>query len=166
MNENYMEFMVKKHRSPLFFVGGNVCIFFAAITFFIGILGVFISLLAFVVFAIAAYFLKTRASIEYEYLYLDKELTIDKIIGQRKRKRVIKVLMDNIVIIAPIDSYRLKEAKTRTGGRSHDFSTGNKENKKNWYEIICSDGEHYIIEPSAAFINLMYITSPRKVFVE
>ncbi len=37
---------------------------------------------------VGAYFLNMYTDLEYEYLYLDKELSVDKIMAKSKRKRV------------------------------------------------------------------------------
>ena len=63
------------------------------------------------VFAIAtgvgAYLANMRTEVEYEYLYLDKELTIDKIMAKTKRKRIGVYKLDSMEILAPIKSYHL-----------------------------------------------------------
>ena len=39
---------------------------------------------------IGAYFTSLNASVEFEYLYVDKEISVDKILNKTKRKKVEK----------------------------------------------------------------------------
>lgn len=45
-----------------------------------------------------------RMDVEYEYLFINDELTIDKVMAKSKRKTVFKVHMRDVELIAPIDS--------------------------------------------------------------
>ena len=61
-------------------------------------------------------------SVEYEYSFLNTELTIEKIMGQRKRKHVDEFDIKQAEIIAPAVS---DEIKSRAGNIvTLDYSTG------------------------------------------
>lgn len=45
---------------------------------------------------VGAYFLNMYTDLEYEYLYLDKELSVDKIMAKSKRKRVGTYSLDRM----------------------------------------------------------------------
>ena len=51
--------------------------------------------------------------LEYEYLYLDKELSVDKIMAKSKRKRVGTYSLDRMEVFAPVYSYHLDNFKNR-----------------------------------------------------
>ena len=49
---------------------------------------------------VGAYFLNMYTDLEYEYLYLDKELSVDKIMAKSKRKRVGTYSLDRMEVFA------------------------------------------------------------------
>ena len=77
-----------------------------------------------------AYFLFTMLSIEYEYIYTNGELDIDKIINKSRRKRVFSTDIRAIEIMAHIDdkSYQHEFDNIK---KTMDFSSG--KNGKNTY---------------------------------
>ena len=50
--------------------------------------------------------------IEYEYLYLDKEITIDKIMAKTRRKRVLSISVDKIEILSASGEWQTTTAYT------------------------------------------------------
>ena len=60
---------------------------------------------------VGAYFLNMYTDLEYEYLYLDKELSVDKIMAKSKRKRVGTYSLDRMEVFAPVYSYHLDNFK-------------------------------------------------------
>ena len=84
--------------------------------FFIGVL----------LFGVLDYFVFQWTDIEYEYLYLDKEITVDKIMAKTRRKRVAQIDVNKIEIIAPekshqLDSYRNRQVKAKDLSAGHDL---------------------------------------------
>ena len=63
---------------------------------FLGMLGVTLTIL----FAYLTYLVWAYTSVEYEYSFLNTELTIEKIMGQRKRKQVDEFDIQQAEIIA------------------------------------------------------------------
>ena len=165
MNDTYMEYMVKRHRSPIFVWGGYLCVFVAVLSLLMGMLGQPIFLLLFGAFAVAAYFFRTRQLIEFEYLYLEKEISIDKIIGMKKRKKVATFKMENVVIFAPFGSDQAKQAVAHATGSDFDYTSGNKDTLEQCYIIVTGDGNKYILEPSVEFVKMAQMAGPRKVII-
>ena len=82
---------------------------------FLGMLGLTLTILF-------AYLVWAYTSVEYEYSFLNTELTIEKIMGQRKRKHVDEFDIKQAEIIAPAVS---DEIKSRAGNIvTLDYSTG------------------------------------------
>ena len=50
--------------------------------------GTYCFLIIAVVAGVGAYFVNLNANLEYEYLYVDKQLTVDKIMARTRRKKV------------------------------------------------------------------------------
>lgn len=85
---------------------------------FLGMLGLTLTIL----FAYLTYLVWAYTSVEYEYSFLNTELTIEKIMGQRKRKHVDEFDIKQAEIIAPAVS---DEIKSRAGNIvTLDYSTG------------------------------------------
>ena len=72
---------------------------------------------------VGAYFLNMYTDLEYEYLYLDKELSVDKIMAKSKRKRVGTYSLDRMEVFAPVYSYHLDNFKNRQV-KEKDYSIG------------------------------------------
>src|SRR5699024_1387733 len=82
----------------------------------IGILGGMIAfplLIVAVAAAVGAYFASLYSSLEYEYLYVDKEISVDKILNKTKRKKAEKFELDRMEIFAPVNSWHLDNYKNR-----------------------------------------------------
>lgn len=60
-----------------------------------------------------AFFLAQRFSVEYEYIYTNGEMDVDKIIAQRSRKRLVTVKMDTATAFGVADdNYTVDSDKT------------------------------------------------------
>ncbi len=123
-----------------------------------------LSLLA-VVAGVGAYFVGMYTDLEYEYLYLDKELTIDKVMGKAKRKRVAVYQLERMEILAPIKSYHLDNFRNRQT-KDRDYSIGYEEQPDLRYVMYYEGGEKLILSPSPEMIKLMKNAAPRKVFTD
>lgn len=164
MNESYVELLVKKEKTlkdkllnllAWFFVFFFVCMFLLTGNIFM--------VLAALLFGLVLYFVRLNTDLEYEYLYLDKELSVDKIMAKMKRKRIIKVNVDRLEIFAPLGSYHLDEFKNRTG-KICDYSSGREDAKR--YMLICDGQNRMIIEPNEELIKCIRNIAPRKVFTD
>lgn len=103
------------------------------------LLGVVVSLLSFVILgALAitlialmiyvAWYVFTITSVEYEYSLVNADLTIDKIMGQRKRKRVAEYDFKKAEIMAYADSDCLRQYQQRA--KVQDYSSLTNSNDK------------------------------------
>lgn len=122
-----------------------------------------------VVLAIAAgfggYMAGQYTEVEYEYLYLDKELTIDKIFNQSRRKRVAKYSFEKIEVIAPIKSYHLDNFG-RLSDKPKDYSIGIEEQPDKRFVIFYEGKEQILFSPSEELVKVMKNAAPRKVFAD
>ncbi len=164
MNESYMEYLVRVKRSPLHKTATTACIGVTAVFFLVGFV-IPIAFIPAVGFGIGSYFLQSRSILEYEYLYLDKEITIDKIIGLKKRKRVVRIKMEQVTVFAPLSSTQAKDAIAYANGKDYDYSSTDPATSGNCYVLVTSDGSKYILEPSREFVELARMSAPRKVFL-
>ena len=133
-------------------------------TFILAILsGMILLLILAVIIGVLAYFVKLNSDVEYEYLYLDKELTVDKVLAKTKRKRVAVYHLSRIEALAPIKSYHLDDFKNRDV-KVRDFSVGYEDKPDLRYAMYYEGGEKIILSPSPELIKVMKNVAPRKVF--
>ncbi len=166
MSESYVECLVKRPVSIGVKVLRAVLVAVAAVSGALALLG--FSFLAFVPAAACgagAYFVIIYMDIEYEYLYLDKEITIDKVFAKSKRKRAAVFETDNIEMLAPLDSWHLSPYQNRNL-KVTDYSSGVAKRPEQRYAMIMTDGRKIILEPSAEMIRIIKLIAPRKVFTD
>ena len=88
MNETYVECMVKRKKNGLLTALKVLLIVIAVFAFLIGSIGSIIFYIIAVAAGVGAYFVGLNASLEYEYLYVDRQLSVDKILAKSRRKKV------------------------------------------------------------------------------
>lgn len=166
MSDAYVECLVKAKASALGKFGRFVLIALCVIC----VLAIFalpglmlFALAGAVITGVGAYFVNLYTDLEYEYLYLDKELTVDKVMAKVKRKRIATYTLDKVEILAPIKSYRLDNYKNRTA-KVIDYSIGEELQPDRRYAMYYEGGQKIILSPSEDLIKIMKNASPRKVF--
>ena len=121
-----------------------------------------------IVLGVCAYlFIFPGTDLEFEYLFVNGELDIDKIMAKSKRKRVKSLNITECDIMAPLNSHRMDYYNSNQKLKVQDFSSGNPEHKR--FAIICRDGADtckVIIEPDEILAKTMRNTAPSKVFLD
>lgn len=164
MSEAYIECLVKAKGSFIYklariFLYVLSGLGFLSMAFGTSVIGVIIGL----AFGFAGYYVGMLGEVEYEYLYMDKELTVDKILAQTKRKRIATYTMERTEIMAPIKSYRLDNYKNRQT-KDVDYSIGYEDKPDKRYVFYYEGGQRILISPSEEMIKVMKNANPRKVF--
>jgi len=162
--ENYKELLVKQERTAkqklyrvLAVVGAVIVGLLAFVTFNI------IFLTVFAVMVVVAYFVFVNTDLEFEYLYLDKEISIDKIISKTKRKKAGSIDVNRIEIVAPADSHQLDSYKNRDL-KLVDYSAGSDVDEQKLYTIIYDGNQKILVNFDDEFIKILTNIIPRKVF--
>lgn len=164
MSEAYIECLVKAKPSALGKFFKYLLYLLAAILLALMFLTMNVIMFILAVAAgVGAYFVGMYTDLEYEYLYLDKELTIDKVMGKTKRKRVAVYQLERMEIFAPIKSYHLDNFKNRQT-KDKDYSIGYVEQPDLRYAMYYEGGERLILSPSPELVKIMKNAAPRKVF--
>ena len=166
MSDLYSEVLVKKERTwkDKLVKGGLI-----ALVVIFAVVGIVIPILFFVAIAlgIAAYFIIPGTDLEFEYLFVNGELDIDKIMSKSKRKRVKSLNLSECDIMAPLNSHRMDYYNGNQKLKVLDFSSGNPEHKR--FAIIARDGADtckVIFEPDETLAKTMRNTAPSKVFLD
>ena len=104
---------------------------------------------------------------EYEYILVNNELDIDKIMSRTRRKRQISYDLNKMVIIAPMDSHHMDSHKNNRNLKRVDYSSLVEGNKKYAMVIYMEKENQFVIfEPNMAMLNMMKKNAPRKVFID
>ena len=123
-----------------------------------------IALIPAILFGVAAYFVYMNTDLEYEYLYLDRELTVDKVMAKSKRKRAAVYSLDKMEIVAPVKSWHLDNFKNRQTSKNVDYSSGEEKQPDKRFVFYYEGNQKVIFEPSEEMVKAMQFVAPRKVF--
>ena len=164
MNESYVECLVARRPSG----GMKALKVLLIVVTVIGILGGMIAfplLIVAVAAAVGAYFASLYSSLEYEYLYVDKEISVDKILNKSKRKTAEKFELDRMEIFAPVNSWHLDNYKNRQF-KTTDYSSGVAGQPDRRYAMIYNGERKILFEPNQEMVKAMQAVAPRKVFLD
>jgi len=166
MSESYKELMVKKEKGLKEAVERISCIVTVAllglVTLFTGNLLTFIATVA---LGVLTYFVFLWTDIEYEYLYLDKEITIDKVMAKSRRKRVVVLDVNKIEIMAPEGSNQLQYYQTRQV-KTMDLSVGHDLPGQKLYVVYYEGSRMFFLNLDEDFVKTVKMVAPRHVFME
>ena len=165
MSDTYVECLVKAKPSGAGKFLKGLLIALTVIFGLLAMMGIMVGLIVAVVTGVGAYFAHLYTDVEYEYLYLDKELTVDKVLAKTKRKRVGTYTIDRIEVVAPIKSYHLDNYKNRDV-KVKDYSIGEELQPDRRYAIYYEGGEKLILSPSEELVKVLKSVAPRKVFTD
>lgn len=162
MNETYVEYLIKRktptHLKMLKILLVTLTVCFVLVGFLL-----IPALLFGIAFGVVSYFVHLKTELEYEYLYVDKELTVDKIMAKTKRKRVAVFTVEKMEIVAPINSWHLDNYKNRND-KTVDYSSGEVKQPDTRYVFYYEGRQKVIFEPNEDLIKAMQFAAPRKVF--
>ncbi|MGN0431214.1 MAG: DUF6106 family protein [Lachnospiraceae bacterium] len=165
MSETYVECLVKT-ESPLLARFLRIVLIMITVVFgVLTLMGYVLALIIAVLAGIGAYFAHLSANIEYEYLYLDKELSVDKIMAQTRRKKVATFEIERMEVLAPVKSYRLDNYRNRTC-KETDYSIKREEQPDRRYVMYYDGNQKIILSPSEEMVKAIRNVAPRKVFTD
>ena len=162
MNEVYYEILVVRKKDPKLQMGQIVTVLLAGVCAVAVLFGFIYGILLAPIFGLMCYFLTLRNKVEYEYLYVDKELQIDRITNQSKRKKMETLDLNQLEILAPIRSHELDNYRKRAGA-TLDYSSGEEANDPQKYMLVIGD-KKVIFEPTPELVQTIRMFAPRKVF--
>lgn len=106
MNKFYEQFITKDYGTlpnTINIISKSILLIGIAIFAIVGILGIFLSIPMFIVFILIEIYM-SKKFLEYEYEYYDKDITISKIIGKRRRKVIANINVGSILKVSNINS--------------------------------------------------------------
>ncbi len=121
--------------------------------------------IAVIALGVLDYFIFQWTDIEYEYLYLDKEISVDKIMAKTRRKKLLTIDVNKIEVMAPekshqLDSYRSRQTKVTDLSAGHDLP----EQKLYW--VFYEGNQRFMMNLTEDFAKTIKGIAPRKVFMD
>ena len=165
MNETYVECLVARETKIIikFLKYLLMTLAIAIGVLSIMFIGSVLGLLVAVAFGVGAYFVGQYSDIEYEYLYVDKTISVDKIYAKSRRKKIATYEVDKMEIIAPVKSYKLDDFKNRNV-KTVDYTSGVSKQPDPTYVFYYEGQQKVLFEPNEAMIKALSFVAPRKVF--
>lgn len=164
MSEAYKELLIKQTENKKDKLMGIVMIVAAAISILSGLvlnLLFFLGAVAFGILSYVVYFRKMK--VEYEYTYMDRELRIDRIYNESKRKSIVVLDLDKMEILAKENSYHLDGYKNRQVQET-DFSTGEEDDGDlSTYVMFYAGTDKYYLSLTEDFMKAIRLKLPHKV---
>ena len=114
MSESYTELLIKRKPAFALVVVKALLLGLTGACFVMTLFGNPFTLFGVVIFGFIFWFVRGKTDLEYEYLYLSGELSVDKIINRQKRKASITMPMEKVELVAPTDSEKLNEYKNKS----------------------------------------------------
>ena len=166
MNESYKELMVKKEsglKEKLLRVLALIpTVLLGFLTLLTSNMIIFIIVIG---LGVLCYFIFQWTDIEYEYLYLDKEINIDKIMAKTRRKRVATISIEKMEILAPEKSHQLDSYRNRNV-KAADYSAGHDMPEQKLYALYSEGNQKYLLNLDEDFVKTIKGIAPRKVFMD
>lgn len=159
MEQGYVEVLVARGQNTGAGLGKIVCGILSVLCVGATLLSPFALLLA-AGFAFASYYCCLQEWVEYEYTYISRELTVDKIMMRSRRRQAAVYLLDKMEIGAPehshrLDAYRSKKCEIK------DYSS---KSGKPMFVFYYEGNKKVILDADAKLIALLRSAAPSKIF--
>lgn len=164
MGDSYKEILVKRETS-----GADQAQKFLIIgvTVLLAVGGIIVHpvlLLGALAMGIVCYFVLPRFDLEYEYLYVNGELDIDKIMSKQKRKKCASYDMNLLEILAPSNSHELDSFRNKQGLKVRDFTSRRPDAPSYSLVFNLEQGQELVkVELDADIVGDIRRIAPRKV---
>lgn len=163
MNDTYVECLVAKKKNPLLGVLKYTCYGLAIICFFLIFGGSWLFFLLAAGFAMLGYLVIPMFDIEWEYLYISKEISVDKVMAKERRKHVMTLDLNKMNVMAVSNSHELDSYRARPH-KDIDFSSDMGDAKTYTIAYEDTDGlKLIVIEPNEEMLKAIKTVYPRKV---
>ena len=164
MNDSYAEWLVKRKNPAYNIVLKAALVLLCAISLVLALVTP-LGIIILTVVGIASYFAFQSLSQEFEYLVVNDQITIDRVLGKARRKKGWEGSLADVQIIGPVDAYQVKD-QDKQGIKVLDFSSHQPGAKV--YAIIYQKGgnwEKILFEPNHKILDCLRQRSPRKVIL-
>ncbi len=167
MSEAFKELLIKQRESKKDKLLGIAMVVAAVVSLLSALLIHFLFLFGAIAFGILSYVVYFRKMhVEYEYTYMDKELRIDCIYNESKRKSIAVLDLNKMEILAKENSRHLDNYKNRQV-KEMDFSTGEEDTEElSTYIMYYKGTDKYYLSLTENFMQAIRFNLPQKVKVD
>lgn len=160
MSDFYTEQLIKKKttgKDIMIKVGMIALTVLSALVVFIFPMGIILP----VALIVIDVFVFRGLNLEYEYLFVNGDLDIDKIMNKSKRKRVFSMNVADMEVLAPVNAGELMQFQR---AKVSDY-TSNTGNAGVYAMVVLEKGVHrkILFEPNEEIVEGFYMMAPRKV---
>lgn len=162
MNDFYTEQLVKRKATGTTVLAKAGLVILTAASFILVMHIPFAIIVPLLLIALDVYLFRNM-DVEYEYLFVNGELDIDKIMAKSRRKRVFSTDVSELELLAPSESSELRLIKA---DKTHNYSTG-VAGHKTYDLIVIQKGQKIkiIFEPNETILKGFKTLDPRKVII-
>ena len=163
MGDSYIECLVGRDKNQGYYILRIIMFVICGVSVVLALMGIPVMLIVAIAFLLVGLFVVPPAEVEYEYLLVGKELSIDMIIAKEKRKHVASYDLNKMELMCPLNSHELDSYKNKK--TPYKDCSSQKEGVVP-YVIVCRDEKSdqlVYVEPEAEFINAIKTVCPRKV---
>ncbi len=161
MKDFYVEQLVKRKNTKrtVFFIvlllGG------AALTIPLVITSIFFIFAPVLLVLVAILFFK-MTDVEYEYIYFNGNIDIDKIMAKQFRKHLVSAAFHEVEVVAPTGSLEIQQYRKV---KKYNYSSRRK-SVKTYQMVVNHKGKRarIVFEPKEELLTEMKLAAPRKVF--
>ncbi len=167
MSDMYIEILIPRIRSAASVLGQAALITLTGLAIVCGVVLHPLFLIAAVAFLVVDFIFLPRFNVEYEYLYVNGELTVDRIFSKSRRKRAGSYRIDQLELMAPLGSSRLEGLSRGTGIRTLDYSSHRPEAQV-YVMYLTGSGqkERVLLEPNEKMLKELRLKMQGKVFMD
>ena len=164
----FIEYLVKRQKTAkdMLIMVGVIFAFFVVLVFGIGIpmVGPFVVAVA----GYGGYLLIISRNIEYEYIVTNGELDVDKIISQRKRKRILSISSKQFEILAPVHDQQYMKDFTNVNIQKTIEAMSSMKSPDLYFAVFVLNGVRtkLIFEPSEKMLEAFKKYNQRQVHLK
>ncbi len=162
MGENYVEQLVKQNMTGKTMAKIAGLAGLVLLSFVVTLLVPMLTILPIIAIIVVFYLGKRWSCVEFEYIYFNGEVDIDRILGMEKRKRYISFNAKEMEILASTGSSALKAFENLP---LYDCSTNTDAHS---YEVVTTYKEKKVrirFEPNQEILDGLRLYAPRKVML-
>lgn len=166
MNENYAEWLVKRKVPVYAYLLDGVLVLVTILIALLTMVNNLFLIVPTVMSGILTYMVHRNLRVEYEYLFVDRTFSVDRIFGQTKRKEAFECKLESIQMIAPEGSPALNDYK-RSNQDLFDYSSHMPD--ATVYAMMIQSGDKsakLLFEPDEKMLHCIRQMAPRKVVME
>ena len=166
MKDVYVEWLVNRRPSKVFKALKAFCIVILVLVAaaFLLTFNVFL-MVGVVAMGFATHYANSFTKVEYEYIYVNGDMAVDRILNKSSRKRLIVFDMSKVEIVAPLGSPKL-DGFAHKDYKQVDYTSGVRKPGSHIFVMYYGDGQKVLLEPNRELVEAMRDKIPHKVHME